>query len=205
MSYSATFETAFADPKNTAITTPASDVNATIDKYYSVDEPFVYTKTQLWDMEVKKAHRPDKYIRHVVRPGSLQTFDHSKTGHFEYFIRVTDQRTWKDPEQYAPVLEYVCLDHVSQSAIFLGIPEVTLPDGNKIVGGEKQPIFHVEHAVAGTEESPINTWRVVHVTEGHDESLVAAFEPFQHNPYLRLFNEVYIREDLGRELVRKDV
>ncbi|KAF4969936.1 hypothetical protein FSARC_2922 [Fusarium sarcochroum] len=204
MSYSETFEAAFADPKNTAITTPDSDVNATIERYYNVDKPFTYTKTQLWDMEVKKAHYPDKYIRHVVRQGSLKTFDHSKKGPYEYFIRITDQRLWKNLDEYATIIERVCLDHDNRKAIFLGIPEVTLPDGTELTSGEKQPVFNVEHAVVGTEESPVNTWRVVHLTEGRDESLVAAFEPFQHNVYLRLFNEVYIREDLGRELVRKD-
>ncbi|KAF4340517.1 hypothetical protein FBEOM_5555 [Fusarium beomiforme] len=136
MSYLEEFETAWSDPKNTAITTPDSDVNATIAKHYIVDKPFTYTKTQLWDMEIKKAHHPDKYLRHLVQPGSLQILDHSKDGQFEYFIRITEQRTWKDPEVYATVIERVCLDHANQNAIFLGVPEITLHDGTRLSSGE---------------------------------------------------------------------
>ncbi|KAJ4318022.1 hypothetical protein N0V84_007076 [Fusarium piperis] len=98
MSYSETFEAAFADPKNTAITSPDADVNAIIRNNYTVDEPFTYTKSLLWDMEVNKALGPDKYIRHVVRPGSLKVVDHTKDGSLEFFLRITDQRIWKDPD-----------------------------------------------------------------------------------------------------------
>lgn len=205
MSYSETFETAFADPKNTAITTPDSDVNTIISNNYTVDEPFTYTKSLLWDMEVKKALRPDKYIRHVVRPGSLKVVDHTKEGSLERFIRITDQRMWKDPEQYATVIERVYLDHINQKAFFLGVAEAALPDGTEVTSGEKQPLFHVEHCAVGSEENPVNTWRAVHLTEGRDDDLVKAFDGMMHDPFLRLFNEVYIREDLGRQLVRKDI
>ncbi|KAF4465130.1 hypothetical protein FALBO_8027 [Fusarium albosuccineum] len=205
MSYAEAFEAAFADPKNTAIFTPDADVNAIIKASYNIEEPFIYTKTQLWDMEVKKAHFPDKYIRHVVRPGSLHTFNHTKEGHFEYFIRVTDQRKWKDPAEYATIIERVCLDHANQKAYFLGIEEVGLPDGRKMTSGKKQPLFHVEHCAVGNEERPINTWRIVHLTDGRDDSLVAALKDLGRDPFLRLFNEVYIREDLKKKLVRKDI
>ncbi|EXK23961.1 hypothetical protein FOXG_16767 [Fusarium oxysporum f. sp. lycopersici 4287] len=205
MSYLKDFETTWGDPKNTAITTPDSDVNATVEKYYMVDEPFTYTKTQVWDMEVKKAHRPDKYIYQYVRQGSLHTFDHRKEGPYEYFTRITAQRTWKNPEEYDTVIERVCLDHVNQAAFFLGTPEVTLPDGTKVKSGEKQSIFNVEHAVAGTEENPLNTWRIVYLTNGRDESLIELLKPFQQDVFLQPYNEVYIREELGRDLVRKDI
>ncbi|KAM0430124.1 hypothetical protein ACHAPT_006130 [Fusarium lateritium] len=204
MTYAETFEAAFADPKNTAIPTPDADVNTIIRNNYTIDGPFIYTKALLWDMEVKKALAPDKYIRHVVRPGSLKVVDHIKEGSIEYFVRITDQRMWKDPGQYATVIERVCLDHVNQQAFFLGVAEVTLPDGTKITSGEKQPLFHVEHCAVGSEERPVNTWRSVHLTEGRDEDLVKAFEGMIRDPFLRQFNEVYIREDLGKQLVRKD-
>ncbi|RSL44167.1 hypothetical protein CEP54_014789 [Fusarium duplospermum] len=203
--YSETFEAAFADPKNTAVTTPDADVNAIISKNYTVDEPFTYTKSLLWDMEVKKALGPDKYISHVIRPGSLKVVDHTKEGSLEYFTRITDQRVWKDPDQYTTVIEHICLDHVNQKAFFLGVAEATLPDGTKLTSGERQPLFHVEHCAVGSEENPVNTWRIVHLTEARDEDLVKAFDGMMRDPYLRQFNEVYIREDLGRQLVQKDI
>jgi hypothetical protein len=45
----------------------------------------------------------------------------------------------------------------------------------------------------------------VHLTEERDEDLVKAFDGMMRDPFLRQFNEVYIREDLGRQLVRKDI
>ncbi|EEU43734.1 uncharacterized protein NECHADRAFT_82828 [Fusarium vanettenii 77-13-4] len=150
MSYASTFEAAFADPKNTAITTPDADVNAIISNNYTVDEPFTYTKSLLWHMEVKKAQAPDKYISHVVRPGSLKVVDRTEEGLIE-FTRITDQRMWKHPDQYTTIIERVCLDHVNKKAFFLGMAEATLPDGTKITSGEKQPLFHVEHCAVGIQ------------------------------------------------------
>ncbi|KAI8716632.1 hypothetical protein NCS52_00957400 [Fusarium sp. LHS14.1] len=204
LSFSKTFEAAFADPKNTAITTPDADVNAIISNNYTVDEPFIYTKFLLWHMQVKKARAPDKYISHVVRPGSLKVIDRTAEGHFE-FTRITDQRMWKHPDQYTTVIERVCLDHVNQKVFFIGLAEATLPDGTKITSGEKQPLFHVEHCAVGSEQNPVNTWRIVHLTEGRDGDLVKAFDVMMRSPFLRQFNEVYIREDMGRQLVRKDI
>ncbi|KAF4447152.1 hypothetical protein F53441_9297 [Fusarium austroafricanum] len=80
-------------------------------------------------MKVKKARHPDKYLRHILRPGSLQAFDYTKDGSYEYFIRITDQRTWKDPEEYASVIERACPDHTTQIAILIGIPEGAVLDG----------------------------------------------------------------------------
>jgi hypothetical protein len=202
--YLSEFEAAFANPQYTAIKTADSNVNAVIRDRYEVDQPFTYTRTMLWDMEVKKAHRPDIYIAHVARPGSLKTFDHKRSGDLEYFTRVTDQRLWKDPSKYTTIIERVCLNHSTQNAIFLGAPEATTPEGEVIKAGEDQPIFHVEHAAVGTEDEPVNTWRIVLLTDGRDASFDEAFDKIGNTPFLRLFNEVYIRNDLGRVLTRKE-
>lgn len=204
MDHQAIFDKAFANPDYTAITTPDSAVNRVIRNAYDVDQPFTYTRTQLWDMEVKKAHHPDKYIRHVVRPGSLRTFNHNRDGSFEYFIRVTDQRMWKDLSIYTTVIEDVRLDHDTHKAVFLGLAEMKTPEGEVITAGKGQPLFHVEHCAVGPEEEPVNTWRIVHLTQGADESLTEVFDKIGNTTYLRLFNEVYIREDLGKVLTRKD-
>lgn len=91
MSYDDTFENAFANRKYTTIAIPDTDVNEVIRQHYQIDVPFAYTRTMLWDMETRKAHQPDKYIRHVVRPGSLETLGYSRRGHLEFY-RVTDQK-----------------------------------------------------------------------------------------------------------------
>jgi hypothetical protein len=205
MDHQAIFDVAFANPEYTAIVTPDSAVNQVIRDAYDVDTPFTYTRTQLWDMEVKKAHYPDKYLRHVVRPGSLRTFNHTKDGHFERFIRISDQRMWKDLSTYTTVVEDVRLDRENHRAVFVGLPEVKTPEGGVIIAGKGQPIFHVEHCAVGPEDEPVNTWRIVHLTQERDGTLTEVFDKIGNTTYLRLFNEVYIREDLGRTLTRKEI
>ena len=69
--------------------------------------------------------------------------------------------------------------------------------------GTGQPIFHVEHSVGGTEADPLNLWRIVNLTEEPAPALVAAFDELANDRYLRVFVEVYLREVLGRDLVRR--
>jgi hypothetical protein len=204
MDHEKILDAAFADTKNTAITLPPADVNKVIQSSYRVDRPFTYTRTQLWDMEDRKAHGPDKYLRYLLRPGSLEIFNLKKEGSLETFVRVTDQRLWKDPSQFTTVIEQVFLDHDARRAFFIGVTEVEAPDGRKIVRGQEQPCFHVEHSVAGTEKEPLNIWRIVHLDNDKDGEMRGVFRKMAESSYLRDFHEVYIREDLGRELIRLD-
>jgi hypothetical protein len=195
-------EAAFNDPNNTTIALEPSNVNRIIKSdHYDADPNFLYTKTQLWDMEVKKAYNPAKYLRHILRPGSLQVFNIQKDGRTETFVRITDQQKWLDPSEYNTVIEQVFLDHDKEKAVFIGVPEVEGPDGRKIFTGT-QPLFHVEHSAAGTENEPLNEWRIVHLDKDDDGKLKDAFKKLTASPYLREFNEVYIREDLGKKLER---
>ncbi|KAL7793695.1 hypothetical protein V8C37DRAFT_377916 [Trichoderma ceciliae] len=196
-------EAAFNDPNNTPIIFEPSNVNRVIRSgHYDADPDLIYTKTQLWDMEVKKAHNPAKYLRHVLRPGSLQVFNVQRNGPTETFVRVSDQRTWLDPTKYNTVIERVFLDHDEEKAFFIGVSEVEGPDGRKIVAGTEQPLFYVEHSVVGTENEPLNVWRIVHLDKDENGKLKDVFKQLTASPYLREFNEVYIREDLGKKLDR---
>lgn len=204
MDHQKIFQEAIADPQNTDINLPPSDVNKIVREHYTVDEPFTYTRTQLWDMEVQKAHNPTKYLGAIVRPGSAEIFNVQRDGDVETFVRISDQRRWLDWDSYSTVIEMVRLDHAAQSALFIGVDEVDAPDGRRIVRGKEQPRFHVDHAVAGTAEAPLNLWRIVHLDGDASGEMKAAFAKMAASPYLRTFNEVYIRDVLGRELVRKE-
>ncbi|KAL7947485.1 hypothetical protein V8C42DRAFT_317923 [Trichoderma barbatum] len=196
-------EAAFKDPNNTTIVFEPSNVNQVIkSRHYDADHDWTYTKTQLWDMEIKKAHNPAKYLRHLLRPGSLRLLNVQKNGSTETFVRITDQGTWADPTKYNTVIEQVFLDYDKEKAFFIGVPEAEGPDGQKIVAGTQQPLFHVEHSVTGTEDEPLNVWRVVLLDKDEDGKLKNAFKNLTDSPYLREFNEVYIREDLGKKLER---
>jgi hypothetical protein len=46
-------------------------------------------------------------------------------------------------------------------------------------------------------------WRIVHLTDVVDPAIVAAFGTMGRDVYLRVFNQVYLREDLGLDLRRK--
>ena len=52
------FERAWTDPGNTRIELSPVDINLVLAQYYRTNEPLRFTRTMLWDMEVKKAFRP---------------------------------------------------------------------------------------------------------------------------------------------------
>lgn len=99
------FARAWADPRNTRVERPPVDVNAVVAARYQVSEPLAFTRTQLWDMEVRKAYRPDIYIADVVQAGSAATWARREVGGgHESFYRKSMQRGRLGPG-YGLVLE----------------------------------------------------------------------------------------------------
>lgn len=203
MNHEEIFEQAWAAPGTTSVELPPVPVNEVLRERYDVRPPFAYTGAQLWDMEVRKAAAPDKYIPTVVKAGSAEKFPSVRHGRFEDFTRVSEQRLWADPARFATIIEHVRLDHENRRAFFIGAERFEAPDGRVFTAGGGQPLFHVEHSVAGPEDAPLNRWRIVHLTEERDQSLVDAFDDLVNDRYLRVFVEVHLRADLGRELVRR--
>ncbi|KAF2098896.1 hypothetical protein NA57DRAFT_56534 [Rhizodiscina lignyota] len=196
-------EEAFSNSKNTAVEFPPADVNDIILRKYNVDKPFTYTRTQLWDMELRKASRPDIFLGPLVKPGSLEVFPSTRRGNLEDFTRITQQRRWKDPSRFTTVIEHVRIDHDAHRIFFIGDKEFVAPDGRKFTAGPDQALFHVEHSTTGPEEKPLNLWRIVNLTGGRDEELLKVLDGMSKDPYLPPFNEVYIREVMGLKLERK--
>lgn len=197
---------AWKAPGTTTIELPPVDVNQVLRDHYDGFGDLVYTRTMLWDMEVRKASRPDIYIPTVVKPGSVEKFPHAGDERIENFTRVSDQRLWLDQPTYGTVIEHTRVDHDNQRVTFVGAEEFTTPDGRTIKAGTSQPIFHVEHSVAGSEQQPLNMWRIVHLTTAEDPAMLALFEAIGRDPYLPVFIEVHIREALGiTTLARKAV
>ena len=64
------FKRAWTDPSNTRIERSPVDINLVLAQHYRTNKPLKFTRTMLWDMEVKKAFRPDLYIPSVVTAGS---------------------------------------------------------------------------------------------------------------------------------------
>jgi hypothetical protein len=202
LAHAAIFEKAWNDPATTSVELPPVAVNDVLRDRYDIRPPIAYTGTQLWDMEVRKAAAPDKYIPTVVRPGSAEKFPSVHNGRLEDFTRVSDQRLWADPDQYTTVIEHVRLDHENRRAFFLGAESFEAPDGRHFTAGTGQPIFHVEHSVGGTEAAPLNLWRIVLLTETPDPALAAAFDQLANDRYLPVIVSAIARSCLTWALVR---
>ncbi len=153
------FDQACNNPDHTLTETAPVDVNALLQTYYSTSEPVRLTKTMLWDAEVKKAWDPMTYIPGVVREGSSWGRKPLENGE-ECFLRESQQRAWRT-ESYGQVLEEVYLSPKEQTVLFLGRAEFLRDDGSPLQAGDHQPLFHVEHAVDGTDSHPENLWRIV--------------------------------------------
>ena len=200
------FQGAWDDPSNTRFEMPPVDVNRVLAEHYRTNEPLTFTRTMLWDMEVRKAWGPDRYIPSVVWEGSAHAWGRrSVADGIESFVRSSQQRLWLEPAEYGLVLEPVCLNHTQQKVTFIGAGELPDRDGNIIRAGVQQPLFHVEHSVSGDESRPLNTWRIVHLTDRPEPRLVERFTLMANDVWLPEFIEIYIRSDLNIRLTRHDV
>jgi hypothetical protein len=200
MDFRATFEQAWADPRNTAVDLPPVDVNQVLRDRYHLEPELLYTRTMLWDMEVRKASAPDVYIPSAVLPGSVAKWE---SGVPNEFTRVSEQRLWLKPDESGLIIEHVRLDPGQQSVLFIGVAEHTTPEGRDLHATTGQPLFHVEHWVEGEEDQPINRWKIVHLTSEPDQAILDFFTAMGENAFLRDFIEVHIRQVHGRTLTRR--
>jgi hypothetical protein len=160
----------------------------------------------LWDTEVRKAWRPDRYISSVVREGSARAWGRRSTADgTESFVRSSQQRLWLEPAEYGLVLEQVHLDHTQQKVTFIGAAELPDPNRSILRAGARQPLFHVEHSVDGDESRPLNRWRIVHLTDRPERKLVERFARMASDVWLPEFIEIYIRSEPNIKLTRRDI
>jgi len=200
------FERAWVDPRNTRFELPPVDVNRVLAEHYRTSEPLTFTRTMLWDMEVRKAWRPDRYIPSVVQEGSAESWGQgSAADGTESFVRSSQQRLWLEPAEYGLVLERVCLNLTQQKVAFIGAAELPDRDRHVLRAGARQPLFHVEHSVDGDESRPLNRWRIVHLTDRPEQGLVERFTLMANDVWLPEFIEIYIRSDLNIKLTRRNI
>ena len=193
------FDQACNNPDHTLVEAAPVDVNALLQTYYPTSEPVRLTKTMLWDAEVKKAWDPMTYIPGVVREGSSWGRKPLENGE-ECFLRGSQQRAWK-ADSYGQVLEEVYLSPKEQTVLFLGRAEFLRDDGSPLQAGSHQPLFHVEHAVGGTDSHPENLWRILHLTTNRDDTLLEQHLEQTGTPeWLRKFVAIYAEKDLGIRL-----
>ena len=120
----------------------------------------------------------------------------------ERFFRSSTQRGWLNEER-GLVLEDVFLNHAEQRILFLGRETMESDTGRQLHAGTHQSLFHVEHAAGGTQDEPLNLWRVVIFSDGPDPRLTQLFEQMVKAGLLPGFLEIYIERDLGVRLSRR--
>jgi hypothetical protein len=196
----AAFEAAWSDPRKTALALPPIDVNRVLAEQYRLDRPTRMSAAQLWDMEVKKAWDPLTYIPYVVSEGGSWGAVDLPDG--RRHSRTSIQKAWLGEER-GWVLEDVFTDPAARRIIFLGRPRMTGQYGETLLADQHQPLFHVEHGVSGTEDEPVNTWRIVVLTEAPDPRYAAAFAKATAAGGLPGFIEIYLTRDLGVTLHRR--
>ena len=194
------FEKCWRNPIYTQIELDDVDINQTL-MHYTMNKPIQFTRKMLWDMEVKKAWDPGKYIPYVVRAGTAQSWGKQSCNTDGFiFVRSSQQKQWLNPDVYEDVFEEVYLDHEKQVVTFLGV--TCLPERSEQLM-PKQPLFHVQHAVGGDDMHPLNKWRIVHLTDEKSSALIKHYKKFNDPTTLPGFVEMYIKNDLGVVIEKK--
>jgi hypothetical protein len=194
------YSAAWADPSNTRFELPPVDVNRVLKARYRLTPDRTLTRTQIWDMETKKAWDPLSYIPYVVSEGRswgrTTLLDGSRR-----FSRSSLQQGWITPEE-GRVLEDVFVNDAKQAIYFLGRLRMVEENGKEIEASTFQPLFHVQHAVGGSEQEPLNLWSIVLLTPTPDVRYLAPFEQMVQAGLLPGFIEIYIERDLQSKLTR---
>ncbi len=190
------FDQAWNNPKHTRIELEAIDVNDALEKYYAASAPVRLTKPMFWDAVARKFWDPRTYIPFVVREGKAWGRKTLEDGD-ECFLRASQQRAWKNGEVFGQVLEEIYLSSRDHSVLGLGRAKLLGEGGAPLEAGSHQPLFHVEHAIGGTDSRPLNLWRIVHLTREHDNQLGAG------HGWVREFVAIYVEKILGIKLTRR--
>jgi NAD(P)H-dependent FMN reductase len=199
----AEFERAWNRPGHTRIEPDAVDVNRLLSESFALDDGERLTGQLLWDAEVAKAWDPGTYIPGVALEGESWGRRTLPDG-TPSFVRSSRQVAWKAGTEPGVVLEEVYLDPSGRSVLFFGRSELIGPDGVPAESGAHQPLFHVEHAVLGTEEEPLNRWRIVHLTETEDPGLIERQASEGSDGWLIGFLSKFIEVELDRELTPRE-
>jgi hypothetical protein len=195
------FDRAWRNPRHTAIELEPLDVNEMLQQHYILSEQAHLSRSLLWDADEKKAWDPRAYIPHVVREG--QSWGRTAlTDGSQRFLRASQQRAW-NADAFGQVLEEVYLSPREYKVLFLGRAELVSEDGKALRrAGGHQPLFHVEHAVGGTDSQPLNLWRIVHLTPEKDDAL-AQRQAAAFAEVWRQFIAIYVERELGIKLTRR--
>lgn len=194
------YNEAWNAPSSTRFELPEVDVNKVLKERYRVSPERTLTRAMIWDMETKKAWDPLTYIPYVVSQARSWGRTALRDGSTR-FCRSSLQRGWITPEE-GLVLEDVFVSDAKQTIYFLGRPRMVEESGKALMASPFQPLFHVRHAVSGSEQAPLNLWSIVLLTNTPDLRYCEPFEQMARAGLLPGFIEIYIERDLKLKLSR---
>ena len=194
------YNEAWTAPSSTRFELPPVDVNTVLKKRYRMSPEQTLTRAMIWDMETKKAWNPRSYIPYVVSQAHSWGRTSLRDGSTRFF-RSSIQRGWITSDE-GRVLEDVSVIDAKQTIYFLGRPQMVEEDGNILVASPFQPLFHVRHAVGGSDQMPLNLWSIVFLTKAPDPRYCEPFEQMVRAGLLPGFIEIYIEQDLKLKLIR---
>jgi len=193
------YNDAWNAPSSTQFKLSPVDVNKVLKERYRVSPEQTLTRAMIWDMETKKAWDPLTYIPYVVSQG--RSWGRTTLRDGSRFCRSSLQRGWITSEE-GRVLEDVFVSAAKQTIYFLGRPQMVEESGNTLVASPFQPLFHVQHAVGGSEQAPLNLWSIVLLTAAPDPRYCEPFNQMARAGLLPGFIEIYIERDLKLKLSR---
>ena len=194
------FDEAWNASSSTRFELPPVDVNKVLKEKYRLSPEQPLTRAMIWDMETKKAWDPLTYIPYVVSQARSWDRTALRDGTTR-FCRSSLQRGWITSEE-GRVLEDVFVSDPKQTIYFLGRPRMVEENGKALVASSFQPLFHVRHAVGGSEHAPLNLWSIVLLTGAPDPRYYEPFEQMVRAGLLPGFLEIYIQRDLKLKLSR---
>ena len=194
------YDEAWRAPASTRFELPSVDVNEVLKERYRVSPEQTLTRAMIWDMESKKAWDPLTYIPYVVSQAQSWGRTTLRDGSTR-FCRSSMQRGWITSEE-GRVLEDVFVNDAKQTIYFLGRQRMLEETGRTLVASPFQPLFHVRHAVGGSEQAPLNLWSIVLLTDAPDPRYCEPFEQMVRAGWLPGFIEIYIERDLKLQLSR---
>ncbi|WP_068468854.1 hypothetical protein [Candidatus Protochlamydia phocaeensis] len=196
------FEQAWNNPDYTQARLDDANINDILSKYYETPIPIHFTRQLLWDVEIRKAWDPKTYLSYVVRDGKSWDRKVLENGD-EVFVRSTEQKQWLNSDVYAEVFEKVYLNYKDQKVTFIGSQRLKNSEGEDIYLQNDQPLFHVQHSVEGEENTPLNVWRIVYLTEQKDQRFIDRLQQLNDPTRLPGYVEIYIKKDLQIPLSHK--
>ncbi len=179
------------------------NVNKKQRDHYRMEPQRLVTRTEIWDMEARKAWDPRKvFIPYVVSEAALRYGRGETRRRLPVLSRLDAEgldRRWLRPRAGG------FLHQRRRAGGVLHGPRAHArrEEQRGASGRHLQPIFHVERWAGGSEDEPLNIWSIVLLTPQNDPRYEEPFKQMVRAGLLSGFIEIYIQRDWGEARARR--